>query len=161
PATAMGPSGSTAAVTFYNDLLTRHPEPSDTRARALLGLAEALWALRTADVNARLTQALEAAQEALSMLSSATPDEVARGQVLMGLVLSDLPTVNRATNVRQAIACYEAALRVYTEAAFPVQWAQTQNNLGNAYRDLPRGDRAANLRQAIACYEAALRVRTE
>jgi tetratricopeptide (TPR) repeat protein len=144
-------------VAFYNDLLARHPEPSDTRARALLGWAEALWALRTADVNTRLTQALEAAKEALSMLSSATPDEVARGQVLMGLLLSDLPTANQAANLRQAIACYEAALRVYTEEDFPVQWAMTQNNLGTAYQNLPSGDRAANLRQAIACYEAAIR----
>ena len=60
-----------------------------------------------------------------------------------------------------AIAHYEAALRVYTEADFPSDWAMTQNNLGIAYRDLPTGDRGENLRRAIACYEAALRVYTE
>jgi tetratricopeptide (TPR) repeat protein len=60
-----------------------------------------------------------------------------------------------------AIGHYEAALRVYTEPDFPVDWAMTQNNLGVAYRNLPTGDRGENLAKAIACYEAALRVRTE
>jgi tetratricopeptide (TPR) repeat protein len=63
--------------------------------------------------------------------------------------------------LQQAIRCYEAALRVWTEEAFPADWAMTQNNLGSAYQNLPTGDRAANLQQAIACYEAALRVYTE
>ena len=44
-------------------------------------------------------------------------------------------------NRRRAIGCYEAALRVYTEAAFPQDWAMTQNNLGIAYQNLPDGDR--------------------
>ena len=68
---------------------------------------------------------------------------------------------DRAANLAQAIACYKAALRVYTEKQFPMDWAMTQNNLGIAYKNLPSGDRAANLVQAIACYEAALRVYTE
>jgi tetratricopeptide (TPR) repeat protein len=68
---------------------------------------------------------------------------------------------NRAANLRRAIACYEAALRVRTEADFPEDWAATQNNLGAAHADLPSGDRGENLRRAIACYEAALRVYAE
>ena len=63
--------------------------------------------------------------------------------------------------LRCSIACYEAALRVRTEAVFPMQWAATQNNLGAAYSALPAGDRAENLSKAIACCEAALRVYTE
>src|SRR5690242_12091270 len=62
---------------------------------------------------------------------------------------------------RRAIQCYEAALRVSTETAFPHDWAMTQNNLGNAYGDLPGGDRDDNLRRAIECGEAALRVYAE
>jgi tetratricopeptide (TPR) repeat protein len=69
--------------------------------------------------------------------------------------------LNHAENLKQAIACYQAALRVRTEADFPQAWATTQNNLGNAYQDLSTGDRGENLKQTIACYEAALRVRTE
>ncbi|MFP4502821.1 MAG: hypothetical protein ACLFTT_17650, partial [Candidatus Hydrogenedentota bacterium] len=64
-------------------------------------------------------------------------------------------------NLEQAIACYKAALRVYTETDFPQEWAMTQNNLGNAYDQLPRGDRGENLEEAIACYERALTVYTE
>ena len=71
------------------------------------------------------------------------------------------PPGTGAKNLRRAIACYKAALRVYTEADFPTDWAMTQNNLGAAYADLPTGDRGKNLRRAIACYKAALRVYTE
>ena len=156
--TDLGPPESPAAVAFYADLVARHPEPFHTRVRALLGWAESVWGLRTADVNTRLTQALEAVKEALTILDAdAAPEEAARGQVLMGLLLSDLPTADRARNLLQAIACYESALRVYTEADFPVQWAMTQNNLGNAYQNLPTGDRGSNLQKAIACYEAAIK----
>jgi tetratricopeptide (TPR) repeat protein len=72
-----------------------------------------------------------------------------------------LPRGDRAENLRRAIACYEAALRVRIEVDFPADWAMTQNNLGIAYCNMPTGDRGENLRQAIACYEAALRVSTE
>ena len=52
----------------------------------------------------------------------------------LGTAYSDLPTGDRGENLRRAIDCYEAALRVYTESDFPSDWATTQNNLGNAYR---------------------------
>ena len=76
-------------------------------------------------------------------------------QNTLGAAYADLPTGDRDQNLRRAVACYEAALRVYTEADFPTDWAMTQNNLGNAYRNLPTGDRDQSLRRAIACYEAA------
>ena len=78
----------------------------------------------------------------------------------LGNAYSDLPAGDRQANLERAIACYEAALQVYTREAFPVNWATTQNNLGNAYNNLPAGDRQANLERAIACYEAALQVYT-
>ena len=61
------------------------------------------------------------------------------------------PTADRRPreNLRRAIAYFEAALRVYTEADFPSGWAMRQNNLGNAYSQLPAGDRAENLCRAI------------
>ena len=63
---------------------------------------------------------------------------------------------------RRAIACYEAALRVYTEHDFPVDWAMTLNNLGNAYQEIsPRGSGERTSRRAIECFEEALRVYTE
>ena len=51
----------------------------------------------------------------------------------VGLKPSDLLTDDRAASLRQATACCEAALRVYTEQDFPPDWAMTQYNLGNAH----------------------------
>jgi tetratricopeptide (TPR) repeat protein len=75
----------------------------------------------------------------------------------LGNAYQNLPTGDRGENLQRAIACYEAALRVYTEREFPMDWAMTQKNLGIAYGNLSTGDRAENLRRAIACYEAAIR----
>lgn len=98
------------------------------------GLAESLWGLRSADVASRLQRVLEAVEEALGMLRLASsPREVARAHVLMGMVLSGLAGGNRAENLSKAIACYEAALRVYTEEDFPEQWAMTRGR-GTARR---------------------------
>src|SRR5262249_60474999 len=72
-----------------------------------------------------------------------------------------LPTGDRGDNLQPAIACYEAALRVRTEADFPQYSATPYTTLFRSYADLPAGDRGDNLQRAIACYEAALRVRTE
>ena len=69
-----------------------------------------------------------------------------------GVELCEATLGNRSLNLRRAIACYEAALRVYTESDFPADWAGTQNNLGIAYSNLPAGDRGENLRLAIDCY---------
>ena len=92
----------------------------------------------------------------------APPDEESANRLnTIGNALSKLPLGDRDANLRSAIRCYEAALRVYTERDFPQNWAMTQNNLGNAYQSLPSGDRDANLRSAIRCYEVALRVYTE
>jgi class 3 adenylate cyclase/tetratricopeptide (TPR) repeat protein len=98
---------------------------------------------------------------ATTLLHSTANREDAARLVVFGNALSRVTIGDRDANLRIAIACYEAALRVRTEQAFPQDWAMTQNNLGAAYSELPSGDRDANLSSAIACYEAALRVRTE
>ncbi|WP_139240498.1 CHAT domain-containing protein, partial [Geitlerinema sp. PCC 9228] len=71
---------------------------------------------------------------------------------------SDRIRGERAENLEQAIAAFEAALQVRTRSAFPQDWAMTQNNLANAYRYRIRGERAENLEQAIAAYQAALEI---
>ena len=70
-------------------------------------------------------------------------------------------SLNRGTSLQKAIACYESALRIYTEQKFPQYWAGIQNNLGKAWGGLTTGDRTANLGKAIACCESALRIYTE
>ncbi|MGO9265503.1 MAG: hypothetical protein ACLQBA_11600, partial [Candidatus Binataceae bacterium] len=48
----------------------------------------------------------------------------------------NLPTRDRGENLKRAITCYEAALRIYTERDFPQEWASTQNNLDAARAEL-------------------------
>ena len=93
-----------------------------------------------------------------SPLSSA---EAAWACSSLGVELREASLGDRTANLRRAIECCEAALRVYTEQDFPRDWAVTQGDLGLTWWNLPTGDREANLRRAIECYEAALRVCTE
>jgi hypothetical protein len=145
-------AGARVALSFYEEQVERLKEPTPERARALLGLAKALWSLHDVHVTARLTRAEAAAREALEILSpTGTAAEWARAQNLLGDILSDQVKGNRAENPQRVIACYEAALRVWTEADFPQQWAMTRNNLGIAYRRLPTKDYVENLRRAISC----------
>src|SRR5205823_4051812 len=55
----------------------------------------------------------------------------------LGYALWQTPAAPRQAILASAIAHYQAALRVYTEADFPQQWAGTQVNLANAYSSLP------------------------
>ncbi len=93
--------------------------------------------------------------------SEADPQQWARTQNNLGIAYMNLPTGDHSKNMAKAIACFEAAVGVWTERDFPAQWAMTQNNLGNVYWSLPTGDGGENLAKAIRCFEAALRVRTE
>ncbi len=81
-------------------------------------------------------------------------------QTVLGIAYTCLPTGDRATNLEQAISCYQEALRFVTAEGAPQDYAGAQNNLGLAYAELaelPAGDPEANLQQAIACYAEALR----
>lgn len=89
------------------------------------------------------------------------PADWAVTQNNLGNAYLHLPTGDRAQNLRKAIACYEAALRVWTKRDDGARWAMVQNNFGIVYSDMPRDDQGGNLKKAIACYKAALRVRTD
>jgi tetratricopeptide (TPR) repeat protein len=93
--------------------------------------------------------------------TSAGPPGSGRALVALGNELQDASLGSRSLNIGRAIACYEAALRVYTEKEFPQNWAVVQDDLGIAWSSMPTGDLAGNVGRAIACYEAALRVRAE
>jgi hypothetical protein len=66
----------------------------------------------------------------------------------LGIAWSGLPSGDREANLRQAIACYEAALRVRTERALPQQWANTQFHL--ALARVASGDRQGAI-EAMSC----------
>ena len=151
-----------AALRFYDDQVARWDKPGRERARALLGLAESLWASRGPEDHNRLERAMGAVHEALPMLATedCAVDRAATYQTL-GTIFASVSTGNRAENLHRAIACYESALRAFTEPDYPFLWARTQNDLGNIYSELPTGERGENLHHSIGCYESALRVFTK
>jgi tetratricopeptide (TPR) repeat protein len=154
--------GSPVALAFYEERVAKFQEPTLERARALLGLAETLWAHPDQNVSPRLDRAEQVAIEALGIISKdSAPAEWARGQLILGRIYSTDSQRISCDRLGEAIACYEAALQVYSEAKFPIDWAKVQTGLGVAYANLPTGDRAENLRRAITCFEAASRVWTE
>src|SRR5260221_13109180 len=69
----------------------------------------------------------------------------------LGNAYGRLQTGDRATNLPQAIRCFQEALRFRTPEAAPLDYATTQTNLGVVYYELPTCDRATNLAQAIPC----------
>lgn len=63
----------------------------------------------------------------------------------------------RSENIENAIASYQAALKLKDRKAFStLNWVELQNNLGNAYLERIAGDRAENIENAIVSYQAAL-----
>ena len=81
-------------------------------------------------------------------------------QAKLGHAYSLLSTGDRATNLQQAIACFQEALRFWTPETTPSEYAAVQTHLGRAYSRLPTGDPTTNLEQAIFCFKEALRFRT-
>ncbi len=70
-----------------------------------------------------------------------------------------------SSGMQKSVQMLQAALRIYTEADHPVQWAMTQNNLGIALGNQGSrmgGDAGAKLLgEAVEAYRAALRIYTE
>ncbi len=86
-----------------------------------------------------------------------TPAQIARAQVSLGNALqyvAGLPGEDRGARLREALAAYDAALRIYTPETVPLAYAMTQNNRANLLSDLasvPGEDRGARLREALRC----------
>src|ERR1035438_3855836 len=82
-----------------------------------------------------------------------SPQDWASAQINLGSAWAQSSTGDSTSNLRRAIACFEAAMSVFTEQAYPRQWAMIQNNLANAWADLSTGDPAENLRNAFDYYD--------
>ena len=80
--------------------------------------------------------------------------------VLFSNLIGQFPLGNKASNMEIAITGYKVALTVFTQQAFPENWAETQNRLGLAYTNRISGERAENLEQAITCLQNVLKVHT-
>ncbi len=158
------------AVECYQEALrffTPETAPLDY-ARIQSNLGFIYWRLPTGDRWANRQQAIRCFQEALRFLSpEATPLDYARVQNRLGVISYEwsawnadhdkLPIQSRAPFVEQAIAFFQEALRFFTPADTPLDYARVMYNLGNACSELPTGDRSANLQQAITHYQKALR----
>jgi CHAT domain-containing protein/tetratricopeptide (TPR) repeat protein len=68
-------------------------------------------------------------------------------------------TSDRAENLENAIAVFQASLKAFTSDKSPL-WARIQNNLGEAWRQRIEGNRAENLELSINAYTASLEVFT-
>ncbi len=128
------------------------------RARAMAGLATALWTLPSKETDL-LIQAKEAYEAALPILQEfASPEEVAEVQMNLGLVLQSLVLFNRAW-IADSIKAYQKALQVFTWQAYPQEYAILHNNIAIAYLSMPLSSSQEDLRQALAVqsFEEALK----
>ena len=123
-------------------------------------LVQQLEAQRQQDPDATIALIQAYEQIVRQLQPNENPSLYASTQNNLGLAYSDLPIGDRASNLTQAIVCFQEALRFRTPETAPLEYAATQHNLGNAHYNLPIGDRGANLSQAITCYRQALRFRT-
>jgi len=62
-----------------------------------------------------------------------------------------LTTGDRSENLHKAIEYYQQAQKVFTENAFPAEWAATQNNLGVAYAMLAIGNQHSGTDFPVKC----------
>jgi tetratricopeptide (TPR) repeat protein len=151
--------GAAVSLAFYEGQVARHQKPTPERARALLGLAETLWAHQGLDLNSRLIRAEQAVTEAVDIFAKENaPTDWARGKLTLGLIYNLKAQIGILGNPEKAIACFEASLQVYSEAKYPIDWAMAQNGLGIALASLTTGRRSDNLQRAIACFESASKV---
>jgi hypothetical protein len=65
---------------------------------------------------------------------------------------------DKLSNIEKSIACYHAALQVWTKDAAPLDWTRTQMNLGVAIGDRITGDLSSNIKESIDCCRASLEV---
>jgi len=86
--------------------------------------------------------------------------EKASRQHHLAMLYAQRYTDDRVTDIENALALFQDALRVRTRESFPQEWADTQNSLANAWQQRLRDDPAQNMERAIRAYRAALEVWT-
>jgi len=152
------------------DLPYAAPTSCDT-AYILLSLGIEWFYSWRGDNSENLTRSINCHEAALRVYTKdAFPQEWAIAHRYLGLAWSSgrmgpgrSGTFNRnhREKLDRAIAHFDAALQVYTEEAFPQDWAGIQCSLGEVWIELDSDNRGADIAHAIACYEAALRVFSE
>ena len=112
---------------------------------------------RDKGVNFSLQAAIAVARREVALAQG--PDE--RGTALndLGVALSILGERESGTDkLDEAVAAYREALKEYTRARVPLDWAMTQMNLGNAFVRLGERESGTDkLNEAVAAYREALK----
>ncbi len=161
-------------MNIVEELMGVHRNTSDTQLDFLMqvlqttresgGDAQKVNLLLSANIdklNDKLAEQLQVL--ATNKLAKAEPDAakyIAADIFNFSNLIQQFPLSDKASNMEIAIVGYEVALTVYTQSAFPYEWAGTQNNLATVYSKRIRGERAENLERAIACCQQALKVYT-
>ena len=86
------------------------------------------------------------------------PEVLAALHLALAIALCHHAGTDRAQALEDAAAECRMALRIYTLAHYPRQYAEVQNTLGDVYRERIAEERQENLEQALVCYHEALRV---
>lgn len=131
------------------------------RARAIAGRGSALRRMPGGGLEA-LEGARAAFAEALELLRErGGAEEVAEIELSLGLVLQALAGAGRAA-INDAIQAYQRALRTFTSARFPREFAIIHNNLATAYLGMRLDPQRDKLREALAVqsFREALKVVT-
>jgi tetratricopeptide (TPR) repeat protein len=153
----------------------------EAAAESIIGLAQALHGANQAQAVALLSSEAEALEQEgnergsnvhlLALISVrrhilsvvASEDERGVARVYLGLALWRLGERESGTaKLEEAVAIYREALKEYTQARVPLNWAMTQTNLGIALQTLgERESGTAKLEEAVAAYREALKEYTQ
>lgn len=146
------------AIALYERAISLCPDDELlVKARLQARQATALQIIPSHEPN-HLLRAQACLEAAIPVLSSeGTPAETAEAQMNYGVVLQSLASVGYAP-IQQAINAYQRALRIFTRAAYPTEFAILHNNLASAFLAIPSSDESAKMREALAVqsFEAAL-----
>ena len=150
------------AVALYRRALSLLPAgPGLLRARIEAREGTAHQALPDGGVESMLAAraCFERARPALA--DGGSPEEVAELDMNLGLVEQALAGAHRA-RIQDAIAHYHRALKVFSAAGWPREFAILHNNLAIAYLSIPASDERARMREALAVqsFEQVLQIIT-
>lgn len=148
------------AINCYEDALTVY-SPNDfpeLNAQVHTNLAAAYLYYPAGDRAQNLRRAEQDLKIALTVFTKPhDPSQYAWCKSTQGAVYQEMAR-NDPAYKSESIACYDAALDVYTEASFPADFARVIDALGTLYRSQIDGNVQENFQKAEQCYQAALRV---
>lgn len=131
------------------------------KARALSGRGAALRRIPGTDPS-HLDEARDCLRQALEVLTEAgDPEEVAETEMTLGLVLQALASHGKAP-LEHAVKAYHRALKTFTRASHPREYAVLHNNLATAYLSMKLAPDKEVMREAMAVqsFQEALKVVT-